>query len=155
MGRINSYTELFVTRNMISPSASELEAVAALRIALRRFLTATDDVTADHGLTPRQYDLLALLHRPSEQKPPTPTAIAEDLCLSRSATTELLTRAATAGLVARAADADDARIKHVTPTNEGSKRFFAAVAELSTERERVFSLLRLVAGFAAAWAAVS
>ena len=44
------------------PSQRELTAIADLRSALRRFLTATDDVTRRHGLTARRYDLLAILH---------------------------------------------------------------------------------------------
>jgi|tagenome__1003787_1003787.scaffolds.fasta_scaffold20532302_2 DNA-binding MarR family transcriptional regulator len=144
-----SYTETFVTRNAPHPSAEELATVAELRLALRRFMSATDDVTSAHGLSPRQYDLLALLHRPAGDSGPTATRIASELALSRSATTELLTRAEHAGLIARSQDAGNARIKHVSPTPEGTRRFFAAVAELRVERARLFELLRVAAGLAA------
>ena len=138
---------------MSTPNPNELETVAALRLALRRFMAASDEVTAAHDLTPRQYDLLAVLHRTAPA--PTPTAIARELCLSRSATTELLTRAAAAGLVTRAATADNARTKQVAPTSEGTKRFYAAVDDLRGERARLFELLRLAAGLAATLSTVS
>jgi DNA-binding MarR family transcriptional regulator len=134
----------------INPTREELESVAALRMALRRFLNATDAVTAAHGLTPRQYDLLAVLHSPSEEAGLTSTTIADRLGLSRSATTELVTRASTAGLIVRSGDEDDARMKHVAPTPEGTRRFHAAVVELRTERYRLLALLRVAAGLAAA-----
>ena len=140
---------------MDAPDPNELETVAALRVALRRFIAASDEVTAAHDLTSRQYDLLALLHRPVPAPAPTPTEIARELCLSKSATTELLTRAAAAGLVTRASDAANGRIKHVAPTPEGTKRFYAAVDELRGERARLFELLRVAAGLAAALSAVT
>lgn len=139
---------------MAAPLPEELETVAALRLALRRFLAATDQVTETEGLTPRQYDLMAVLHRPSVVQVPTPTWIAEELCLSRSATTELLTRAAKAGLIARSPDSHNGRIKHVAPTEEGTRRFFAAVTQLRAERNRLFALLRVAAGFAAVLSSV-
>lgn len=138
-----------MTRNIDPPNPEELATVAALRAALRRFSTATDDVTAQQGLTPRQYDLLAVLHHSSDEIASTPTAIAKELCLSRSATTELLTRAEKAGLIDRSSDKENARRKRVRPTPEGSKRFFSAVVELRTERTRLLELLHLAAGLAA------
>jgi DNA-binding MarR family transcriptional regulator len=130
-------------------TAEELETVAALRVAIRRFLAATDEVTGAHGLTPRQYDLLALLHRPAAA-PITATEIAEQLCLSRSATTELLTRAATAGLITRAGDSNDMRVKHLAATREGTKRFSYAAKQLRAERNQLLGLLRTAAALAAA-----
>lgn len=127
----------------------ELESVAGLRVAIRRFLAATDQVTEGRGLTPRQYDLLALLHRPGHDRDVTASVIAEELCLSRSATTELLTRAAKAGLVTRAADAADMRVKYLNPTREGTRRFQAAVKDLRAERARILALLRAAAAIAA------
>jgi len=138
------------------PPPNELQTVASLRLALRRFLAATDEVTAAHGLTPRQYDLLALLHSPtSGDRSHTATTIARELSLSRSATTELLTRAASAGLIVRGADPENRRIKQITPTEEGSRRFFSAVAALRDERTRLFELLRVAAGLAATLSTVS
>src|SRR5581483_6679432 len=94
-----------------SPSRDELETVAALRVAMRRLLAATDEVTRAHGLTPRQYDLLALLHLHGRGHDLTASAIADELSLSRSATTELLTRASQAGLLERRSGHDDMRVK--------------------------------------------
>jgi len=133
-----------------SPSRDELETVAALRVAMRRFLAATDEVTRAHGLTPRQYDLLALLHRPGRGQDLTASAIADELSLSRSATTELLTRASQAGLLERRSGHDDMRVKPLVPTREGSERFLAVVKELRTERSRIFTLLRAAAALAGA-----
>ena len=79
----------------------------------------------------------------------TASSIAEELCLSRSATTELLTRAVKAGLVVRDADSEDMRIKHLSPTREGTRRFYAAVKDLRAERQRILTLLRAAAALAA------
>jgi DNA-binding MarR family transcriptional regulator len=138
-----------MAQNVSTPNPNELETVAALRLALRRFIAASDEVTAAHHLTSRQYDLLALLHRPAASPPLTPTVIAHELCLSRSAATELLTRAATAGLVTREVDSVNARTKHVAPTAEGTRRFYAALDELRGERARLLELLSVAAGLAA------
>ena len=129
---------------MAEIQAEELEGVADLRVAIRRFLAATNEVTSAHGLTPAQYDLLALLHRP-DQAEVTATSIADALCLSRSATTELLTRAAKAGLITREGSDDDMRIKRLSSTREGTKRFTAAVRELRSDRIRLLKLLRRAA----------
>jgi DNA-binding MarR family transcriptional regulator len=134
--------------NPAPPTPQELETVAALRVALRQFTAATDEVTAANGLTPRQYDLLALLHAPGWATGSAATA-AERLRLSRSATTELLTRMAEAGLIERHADDGDARVRRLAPTPEGTRRFFAAVAGLREERARLLDLLSVAAGLAA------
>ncbi len=137
------------------PSTDELETVAALRVAMRRFLAATDDVTKAHGLTPRQYDLLALLHRPGRSSDLTASTIADELSLSRSATTELLTRASQAGLLERRSGEEDMRSKPLAPTREGSARFFAVVKDLRAERSRILTLLRAAAALAGALTTVS
>lgn len=133
-----------------NPSNEELRTVADLRTALRRFAAVSDTVTRAHGLTPRQYDLLAVLHAPDES--PTLTSLARSLALSKSATTELLTRAAEAGLVTRSLDARDGRIKHAAPTEEGTRRYLGAVGQLRTERARLLELLTTAAGLAASLA---
>lgn len=133
-----------IPKHLSKVSEAELETVAELRVALRRFIAATDEVTKEHGLTSRQYDLLALLHRPHDT-PPTASGLAEQLSLSRSAVTELVTRAAEAGLVSREPDRGDNRVKYLAPTHEGSRRFLAAVNDLRNERLRLFTLLRAAA----------
>ena len=77
--REDSYTALFVDEHG-RDTAEELEGVADLRVAIRRFLAATNEVTRAHGLTPAQYDHLALLHRPGQAEV-TATSIADALCL--------------------------------------------------------------------------
>ena len=131
-----------------NPSRQELETVAQLRIALRRFLFATDQVTERHGLTSRQYDLLSLLHDPGQDSL-TAGVISDQLSLSPSATTELITRASKAGLLERRLDPENMRIKYVVPTKEGRKRFFAAVQDLRSERTKILGLLRAAAALAA------
>jgi DNA-binding MarR family transcriptional regulator len=126
-----------VAQNPHPPNPNELETVALLRLALRRFIAASDEVTAAYELTSRQYDLLAILHRPQAPAPMTPTVVARELCLSPSAATELLTRAVAAGIVTREPDSANARRKQIAPTPEGTRRFFGAVAALRGERERL------------------
>jgi DNA-binding MarR family transcriptional regulator len=126
------------------PTAEELQSVVELRLALRRFLTASEDQVAAFGLTARQYDLLAVLHQPA-RPPVTPGSVADQLELSKSAATELLTRAVTAGLVRREINPANARSKLVTATPEGTKRFYGAVVALRSERERLFAPLRVAA----------
>lgn len=148
MVRIPNSSERETSGSGRGPSARELESVAALRVALRRFLAATDESTAALGLTPRQYDLLALLHSPAHPQL-TPSEIAAELSLSRSATTELLTRACQAGLVRRDQDASNARRKHVTPTATGTRKYLSAVIQLRDERAHLLRLLRNAARLAA------
>ncbi len=131
------------------PTRDELLAVAELRSALRRFLAATDEVTRRYDLTPRRYDLLAMLHG-AESGSCTASELAERLRLSRNSITELITRAAEAGLVTRERDAHDGRVKRIVPTREGSKRYRAAVGDLAGERQRLFEILEQVRAQASA-----
>jgi DNA-binding MarR family transcriptional regulator len=127
------------------PTPDELESVAEFRVALRRFLAASENETAASGLTARQYDLLAVLHHPARPRV-TPGSVADELALSKSAATELLSRAVKAGLVHREIDPANARTKLVTATPEGTRRFFGAVIALRSERARLFAPLRVAAG---------
>ena len=123
----------------------ELETVAQLRLALRRFQAATDEVTRAHGLTSRQYDLLAVLHAPS-RRGALASEIADDLGISRNAMTELVSRAAKAGLVRRSIDQADGRRKPLLPTRTGTRRYRAAVDDLRPDRDQLLGLLRRAAG---------
>jgi len=127
------------------PTSDELQFVAEFRVALRRFVTASELQTAAFGLTARQYDLLAVLHHPTRPRV-TPGSLADELALSKSAATELLSRAVKAGLVHREIDPANARTKLVTATSEGTSRFFGAVVALRGERTRLFEPLQVAAG---------
>ena len=129
-------------RDSLNPD--DFETIARLRVALRRFQSATDAVTAAHGLTPRQYDLLAVLRAPSRGVA-VASAIADELYISRNAMTELVSRAEKAGLVLRSGDQTDARRKPIAATPDGSRRYRAAAKELGPGRKQLLGLLKEVA----------
>lgn len=125
------------------PSREELNAVARLREGLRRFTAATEAATERHGLTPRWYDLLAVIHG-SPGRTLTAHELTERLVLSRSAVSELVTRAAQAGLVVRRPDPRDDRRKSIRPTAEGTRRYLDAMTALRPEREHLLQMLARV-----------
>lgn len=127
-----------------SLTADDLEGIAELRIAFRRFQAATDRIAFGHGLTPRQYDLLALLHAPTRAGAGA-SAIADELSISRNAMTELVSRAVQAGLIYRQKDGTDARRKPLAPTTDGSRRYQAAARELGLARHLLLDALQLAA----------
>ena len=135
-----------MSRPTSTPSAEELTAIAELRSALRRFHAATDAITQRHGLTARRYDLLAVLHGVPDRAR-TAGGVARLLQLSPNATTELVDRAVAAGLVERSDDGDDARVKRLAPTADGTRRFYAAVGELRPERERLLAILDEISAY--------
>lgn len=125
------------------PTQGEYEAVAALRIALRRFLHETHRITQAHGLTPQRYDLLALIQG-CQSAGPSINELAQLLSLAPHSVTELVDRAEAAGLVRRLEDNHDRRIARSTLTSEGRKRFDAALVALRPERRLLLDLLAQV-----------
>jgi DNA-binding MarR family transcriptional regulator len=135
-------------RRPLTPTTEELTAIAELRAALRRFHRETDAVALRHGLTARRYDLLAMLHSVPNHTL-TLGSLARMLELGPNTTTELVDRAVTAGLVTRKGDADDARVKHIAPTPQGTNCYYAAVNDLRPERRRLLSILDEIASYSA------
>lgn len=131
-----------MTRKRDSLTPHDFETIARVRVALRSFQAATDRATASYGLTPRQYDLLAVLHAPSQGGLGVASAIADEMCISRNAMTELVSRAERAGLVVRGGDEKDARVKPIAATPEGNRRFRAAAKDLAPQREQLLGLLQ-------------
>jgi DNA-binding MarR family transcriptional regulator len=125
------------------PTQSEYDGVAALRVALRRFLHESDRITRAHGLTPQRYDLLALIQG-STSTSPSIKELAELLSLAPHSVTELVDRAEDAGLVRRVEDNRDRRVARIALTREGKARFDAALIALRPERRLLLGLLRHV-----------
>jgi DNA-binding MarR family transcriptional regulator len=123
------------------PSQREYEAVADLRVALRRFLHETARITRACGLTPQRYDLLAVI-RGSSTAALNISELAKKLSLAPHSVSELVDRAAEVGLVRRVDDRDDRRVARVELTSEGAWRLDAALVALRPERDVLYALLR-------------
>jgi len=121
------------------PTPQELATVAQLRASLRSFAAATTEVAARNGLTTRQYDLCLLLA--SGQDGLIGRAVADALNLSPNTASELISRAEREGLVKRSASTRDTRLKPLSLTAEGRRRFIAAFNDLRPERARVLAIL--------------
>ncbi len=122
------------------PSQHDYEAVAAFRIALRRFLHETHQISRANGLTPQRYDLLLII-KGSESGRLSITELAAQLSLAPHSVTELVDRAGETGLVRRVHDEDDRRVARVVVTAEGRKRLDRVLIALRPERQALFDLL--------------
>ena len=118
---------------------------------MRRFATATDTITSKHGLTPRRYDLLAILHA-APNRTCTASELASTLEVSPSGLTELISRAQRAGLLERLPNTTDTRVKHIRPTREGTERYYKAVTDLRPERQHLLAIIEQIAATTASLA---
>ena len=118
----------------------EYEAAAALRSALREFLTETEGITRKHGLTAEQYQLLLLI-RVSPEQERTISRLRQGLIRRQSAVTQLARRAEDLGLIERSFSKRDARVRYLELTAEGQKRLDGAITELGGERNRLLDAL--------------
>lgn len=112
--------------------------IAEFRSSLRRFLARTEEIAPRHGLTPRQYDLLAMIKgAPGGGETSTVGDLAPRMHLGQSTVTELVARAVKAGLVERRPSPDDGRVVVLRVTREGERRLRAAADELGPERRHL------------------
>ncbi len=115
---------------------------ARLRMALRRFLRRSEEVSRRHGITPSQYTLLVLIKgAPNGSERATVTELVGGLALSQSTVTELVQRAERAGLIKREQADHDARVVHLRLTDLGEERLAIAFSELGPERRALRDLL--------------
>jgi DNA-binding MarR family transcriptional regulator len=126
---------------MTEPTSVDYDEAAKLRVALRRFMRETENVTRRHGLSPRHHELLLMI-KASDGGHSTVSELVELLQLTQSTVTELVQRAEEAGLVSRRQSPDDGRIVHLLLTGEGDRRLTAAVEALGPERQQLLDLLR-------------
>jgi DNA-binding MarR family transcriptional regulator len=124
----------------LDPTPEELATVVQLRASLREFAAATTEVAARHQLTTRQYDLCLLVA--SGQGSLIGRAVADALHLSANTASELITRAELEGLVKRSNSTSDTRLKPLSLTAEGRRRFLATFNDLRPERTRLLAILQ-------------
>jgi DNA-binding MarR family transcriptional regulator len=116
-------------------STSDIVAVAEFRAALRQFLRRTERIARESGLTPQRYLLLLMVKgAPDGSGQSTVTELAERMQLAQSTVTELVSRAEEAGLLAREQSDTDARVAHLSLTEEGERRLLQAFSTLAMER---------------------
>ncbi len=115
---------------------SEILAVAAFRLTLRRFEQQTDTLVRACGLTPQRY-LLLLAVRAAQAADgfATGSQIAADLGMPQTTVADLIARAVKVGLLTRSTDEADGRVVRITTTPEGDERLGCAIRRLAGERE--------------------
>jgi DNA-binding MarR family transcriptional regulator len=120
-------------------SESELKRGAAFRSELRRFLSRTEVVTKEAGLTSQRYDLLLMIAAAGELRV---TELCDLLRLQQTAVTELVKRTEHAGLVKRRPSPDDGRVWVLEPTAEGERRLRQAFTALRDDRHALAGAFR-------------
>ena len=118
---------------MPAPEFGELSSAAAFRSELRRFLSRSEAVAAEMGLTPQRYDLLLQL-KAAPAGHSTVTELGRRLHLRQTAVTELVKRAEDAGLVRRTRSDDDRRVYLLRLTEDGDQRVMEVFDALRRDR---------------------
>jgi DNA-binding MarR family transcriptional regulator len=96
-----------------------LRALAEFRYQLRSFLQFSEQVAQDHGLHPRQHQLLLQIAGLPEGRVATISFLAERLGLRQNSVVELADRSVAQGLVRRVEDAADRRRTVLAVTDKG------------------------------------
>ena len=123
------------------PSLTYTDA-AELRAALRRLTHATEQVTRQHKLTPRRYELLLFVQSADEAgSPATVTALCEPLQTTQGSVTQLVDAAVQAGLLKRRRAPHDRRSSTLHLTALGRKRLESVFNALGPERSRIAAVV--------------
>jgi DNA-binding MarR family transcriptional regulator len=124
------------------PTADEYRQAAELRAALRFYARRSEGIARRHGITPRQYHLLLMIKgSPGGAQRSTVTGIAEQLQLTQSSVTELVTRAQEAGLIRRVSSERDGRVVDLLLTPLAEEKLAAVVTEHGPDRRRLLDIL--------------
>jgi DNA-binding MarR family transcriptional regulator len=120
-------------------SKAEIEGVASLRYALRRFSRRTEVEARRIGLTPQQYFLLLAIRGFPSRETANITELAERLQVRHNAVIGLVNRAEERGLVKREPNGpgEDRRIVQVRVTQHGEETIQRLAHVLRDERRRV------------------
>jgi DNA-binding MarR family transcriptional regulator len=101
------------------PQSALLRALAEFRYQLRDFLHFSEKVAHDHGLCPRQHQLLLQIAGLPEGRSATIGFLARRLGLRQNSVVELTDRSVAQGLVRRVEDAADRRRTVLSATAKG------------------------------------
>jgi DNA-binding MarR family transcriptional regulator len=127
-------------------SDQDYAALAAFRLALRRFVAFSETEAKTAGLTPRQHQALLAIKGMAGAHGAGVGEIAEHLLIRHNSAVELVDRLAEAGLVRREADPSDGRRILVTLTEAAETRLrdLSAVhlRELRAIRPALLALLQ-------------
>lgn len=97
-----------------------MEGLAGFRFALRRFLSASEQISRAAGVTPHQYQaMLAIRAKPDG--PMSVKELAEQLLLTHHAAVQLVDRLSKAGLAVRERSAEDRRSVLLKLTERGDE----------------------------------
>jgi DNA-binding MarR family transcriptional regulator len=100
-------------------SERDYRSLAEWRYALRRFLSASEEITRSAGVSPTQFQLL-LFVRGDPRSAPTIADLAERLQVKHQSAVGLVDRCMAAGLVRRRRDPADRRRVFVSMTRRGT-----------------------------------
>ena len=123
-----------------SVPANRYLAAAQFRTALRQFLRKSEDAARAAGLTPRQHMLLLQIGAAPDEVM-TVSSLVDKLALTQSTVTELVQRAEHAGLIRRTTSDKDARVVHLSLTEDGAKKLAQAHGALGPERTELRRLI--------------
>ena len=98
-----------------------------------------DEVFARHGLHNGEFDVLAAIRRSGPPYTVTPSALSQQLMLSRAGMTNRLDRLERAGLITRRLDPEDRRSFLVTLSEEGMAVVDAAMSEHAANEAALLS----------------
>lgn len=109
------------TLSLDDKSASLLQALAEFRYQLRSFLQFSEQAATEHGVRPRQHQLLLQIAGIPEGRTATINYLADRLALRQNSVVELADRSEAEGLVRRREDPEDRRRVVLTVTSKGMR----------------------------------
>lgn len=135
-----------MVRELTRLNQAQIQALAGFRNALRRFLTFSENVTRDEGLTPQQYQALLSIRARSSGAIAI-GELAKELLLLPSGTVQLIDRLSAMGLVERRPGANK-RSMLVALTEDGDTLFMRLASlhlgQLGKRKKQLADILRQV-----------
>ncbi len=119
-------------------TATDYEALAAFRYAVRRYLAFAEEGARSVGLTTQQHQALLAIKAQTLSKPISIGDVATELLLKHHSAVELVGRLEKAGFVQRSADAGDRRRVLVSLTPK-AERVMASLSARNLQELRVIA----------------